>query len=57
LGQQSESADNLFTRVGATFLFIVCLSMYLGLSGLTFDQRFCVGAGAHYHAARIPVVR
>jgi hypothetical protein len=28
---QSERQNNLFTFVGATFRFIVCLSMYLGL--------------------------
>lgn len=27
-----KSADNLFTGVGATFLSIVCLTMYLSLS-------------------------
>jgi hypothetical protein len=40
-----KSAHNLFTRVGATFVSIVCLSMYLRSLWVRLDQQLSVGIG------------
>ncbi len=47
-----ERANNLFTSVGATFLRIVCLTMYFSLSGVFRPAivRVCIGKAPHNRA-------